>query len=191
MLLWRTKTTLSGFFDLPNTCWADQIWLLPNTNGSWCLLLSSFVTQIVYLWMSALDWEKIDLNAIADEEQLWELLASAREQVQEMAHTAWNQVGKLNHSSGLASKKWFLLHRKICHSVFSWSFSGLIFSGFISSMSSSILSSCCFCVAWWLWSELSSFKHTKFLLCHRHIRHNMLTRAVSNTEINIIFLARH
>ena len=55
--------------------------------------------------MSALDWEKIDLNAIADEEQLWELLASAREQVQEMAHTAWNQVGKLNHSSGFASIK--------------------------------------------------------------------------------------
>ena len=34
--------------------------------------------------MAGLDWEKIDLNAIVDEDQLWEWLASAREQVQEM-----------------------------------------------------------------------------------------------------------
>ena len=39
------------------------------------------------------------------EEQLWELLASAREQVQEIAHTAWTQAGKLNFSSGFASIK--------------------------------------------------------------------------------------
>ena len=37
--------------------------------------------------MAALDWKKIDLNAIVDEDQLWELLASARQQVQEIAHT--------------------------------------------------------------------------------------------------------
>ena len=54
---------------------------------------------------AALDWEKIDLNAIVDEDQLWELLASAQEQVQEMAHTAWTQAGKLNSSSGFGSIK--------------------------------------------------------------------------------------
>ena len=39
--------------------------------------------------MAALDWGKIDLNATADEEQLWELLAAVQEQVQEMAHAVW------------------------------------------------------------------------------------------------------
>ena len=55
--------------------------------------------------MAALDWEKIDLSAITDEEQLWELLATAQEHVQEMAHAVWTQAGKLNSSSGFASIK--------------------------------------------------------------------------------------
>ena len=55
--------------------------------------------------MVALDWEKFDLNAFVDEDQLWELLASARQQVQEIAHTAWTRAGKLNRSSGFASIK--------------------------------------------------------------------------------------
>ena len=41
--------------------------------------------------MAALDWEKINLNATVDEEQLWELLPAAKEQVQEMAHAVWAQ----------------------------------------------------------------------------------------------------
>ena len=48
--------------------------------------------------MAALDWEKINLNATVDEEQLWELLPAAKEQVQEMAHAVWAQEawGKLS-----------------------------------------------------------------------------------------------
>ena len=44
--------------------------------------------------MAALDWEKIDLNATVDEEQLCEWLAAVQEQVQEMAReSGLEQVG--------------------------------------------------------------------------------------------------
>ena len=37
--------------------------------------------------MAALDWEKIDLSALVDGEELWDLVNTAQKQVQEMAHT--------------------------------------------------------------------------------------------------------
>ena len=55
--------------------------------------------------MVALDWEKIDLSALVDGEELWDLVSAAHDQVQEMAHGVWTQAEKLNRSSVFASMK--------------------------------------------------------------------------------------
>ena len=55
--------------------------------------------------MAALDWEKIDLSALVDGEELWDLVSAANDQVQEMALAVWTQSEKLNISSGFASIK--------------------------------------------------------------------------------------